>query len=221
MGLKKRIGVIVESQFDDWVTRAEDPAKILNQAVEEMEEGIETAKSKMALLRYRVEEENKLLSNLCGQIEYWQGRAEDFVCKGMDRNAREAVRKRRVLEEEQRRVGVNIAEDKIIFDEYEECYNDLDKRIRACKSKRSLIFKALAIRSGPPGVKDRGPIDGGGRADEPFSVFKKMEVRLDGEREFSAASGEKKAASLENENKLIDEELENIKKNLSKGGSKK
>ena len=102
MGLKRRIGFIVKSEFNNWVTRAEDPEKILNQAVEEMEEGLETAKAKLALLRYKVEEENKLLGKLSEQIGYWQDKAEEYVGKAMDTNAREAVRKRRILEEEHR-----------------------------------------------------------------------------------------------------------------------
>ena len=44
MGLKKRVGLIMKSQLSDWVSRAEDPEKILNQAVEEMEEGLERAR---------------------------------------------------------------------------------------------------------------------------------------------------------------------------------
>ena len=56
---------------------------------------------------------------------------------------------------------------------------------------------------------------------DPFSVFNKMEERVEQTREFSAASREKMKASVENENRLIDEEIENIKKTLGKGGSKK
>lgn len=221
MGFKRRVGFIVKSQFNDWVTRAEDPEKILNQAVEEMEEGLETAKAKLALLRYRVEEENKLLTKLNEQIGYWQKKAEGYVGKAMDTNAREAVRKRRILEEEQRVITLKLAEDKLKFDEYEERYSDLDKRIRASKSRRGLLLKEILINKGPSGGGTGASYVVAAHTDDPFSVFNKMEERVDQEREFSAVAKEQKETSLENERKLIDEEIDIIKKTLRKGGSKK
>jgi phage shock protein A len=221
MGLKRRIGFIVKSQFNDWVTRAEDPEKILNQAVEEMEEGLETAKAKISLLRYRVEEENNLLTKLGEQVEYWQKKAEEYVAKAMNTNAREAVRKRRVLENEHRLVSINFAQDKIKFDEYEERYSELDKRIRASKSRRGLLLKEISINKGPSGGIQSSPSDALTHADDPFSVFNKMEERVEKTRKFSAASKEREETSLENERKLIDEEIDIIKKTLGKGGSKR
>ncbi len=221
MGFKRRIGFIVKSQFNDWVTRAEDPEKILNQAVEEMEEGLGTAKAKMAHIRYRVEEENKLLTKLTEQIEYWQKKAEEYVGKGMDTNARDAVRKRRILEEEQRVITLRLAEDKLKFDEYEERYSDIEKRVRASKSRRGLLLKEISINKGPSGDRESAPSDVLTNEDDSFSVFNKMEERVEKTSEFSAASRERKEASLEIERKLIDEEIDIIKKTLGKGGSKK
>jgi len=221
MGFKRRIGFIVKSQFNDWVTRAEDPEKILNHAVEEMEEGLETAKAKLALLRYKVEEENKLLSKLAEQVEYWQKKAEEYVGKAMDTNARDAVRKRRILEEEHRLITLKLAEDKLRFDGYEERYSELEKRVRVSKSRRGLLLKEISINKGPSGSGKSAPPDDLTHADESFSVFNKMEERVGKVREFRAASIETKEASLENERKLIDEEIEIIKKTLGKGGGKK
>ena len=84
----------MKSQINDWVSRAEDPEKILNQAVEEMEEGLERARVKIGALRFRIDEQEKLLKRLGEQAEYWRERAEDYVKRNMDENAVEAVRKR-------------------------------------------------------------------------------------------------------------------------------
>ena len=221
MGFKRRIGFIVKSQFNDWVARAEDPEKILNQAVEEMEEGLETAKAKLAHLRYRVEEENKLLTKLGEQVGYWQKKAEEYVGKGMDTNARDAIRKKRILEEEHRVITLKLAEDKNRFDEYEERYSDLEKRVRVSKSRRGLLLKEISINKGTSGGGKSAAPDTLTHTDVPFSVFNKMEERVEEVNEFSAASRDKREAAIENEAKLIDEEVENIKKSLGKGGSKK
>ena len=96
----------MRSQFNDWVSRAEDPEKILNQAVEEMEEGLERARVKIGALRFRIDEQEKLLKRLGEQAEYWRERAEDYVKRNMDENAVEAVRKRRTLEEKERKLAI-------------------------------------------------------------------------------------------------------------------
>lgn len=219
MGFKRRIGFIVKSQFNDWVTRAEDPEKILNQAVEEMEEGLESAKAKITLIRCRVEEENKLLTKLTEQIEYWQKKAEEYVGRGMDANARDAVRKRRILEEEQRVISLKLDEDTTKLDEYEERYSDLERRVRASKSRRGLLLKEISLDRGTTGVGTSS--NKAVSTNDPFSVFSKMEERVDAATEFRAASSERKESALENENRLIDEEIDIIKKNLGKGGGKK
>ena len=221
MGFKRRIGFIVKSQFNDWVTRAEDPEKILNQAVEEMEEGLDTAKQKISLLRYRVEEEEKLLAKLSEQTEYWQKKAEEYITNGMDSNAREAVRKRRILDEEQRVLTLKLDEDKLKYSDYEERYEELERRVRASKSRKTFLLKEISINKGPSlesqGAQTTLPSDKG----DAFTVFGKMEERVEEGREFTAASRASKEAQIEKEQRLIDEEIENIKKKISKGGSKK
>lgn len=220
MGFKRRIGFIVKSQFNDWVTRAEDPEKIINQAVEEMEEGLETAKAKIELLGHRVEEEEKLTEKLKAESGYWQKKAEEYVLKGMDSNAREAVRKRRVIDEEHRVIELRLKEDRLKLSDYDERFSELEERVRAAKQRKGLLIKEISLG------KDTGFPTGAGasvnraRAEDPFSVFSKMEERVERETELSSSSRKNGEDRLEKERKLVDEEIDAIKKNLSKGGKK-
>ena len=45
-------------------------------------------------------------------------------------------------------ITLKLAEDKLKFDEYEERYSDLDKRIHASKSRRGLLLKEISINKG-------------------------------------------------------------------------
>ena len=221
MGLKRRIGFIVKSQFNDWVTRAEDPEKILNQAVEEMEEGLETGRAKIGLLRRRVEEEEKLVEKLKDQARYWQKKAEEYVTEGMESNAREAVKKRRVIDEEHRVIGLRLAEDRLKLRDYEERFSELEERVRAAKQRRGLLIKEISLGEQPLVGTGFGTSGTNARqVDDPFSVFTKMEERVGRESELSAGSRERKEVSAESESRLIDEEIDAIKKNLAKGGKK-
>lgn len=221
MGLKKRVGFIMRSQLNDWVSRAEDPEKILNQAVEEMEEGLERARVKIGALRFRIDEQEKLLKRLGDQAEYWRERAEDYVKRNMDENAVEAVRKKRMLEEKERKLALTQSDDRAKLADYEARYADLERRVETAKTKRTLLLKEISTMKGAPASKEDITGCSGSRIDEPFDIFRKVEERVTEETVLFAADGEKEREEREREARLIQEEVESIKKNLNKGGGKK
>lgn len=221
MGFKKRLGVIVKSQINDWVTRAEDPEKILGQAVEEMEEGLEKARIKIGALRFRIDERSKLLKRTGGQIAYWQDRAEEYVRQGMDENAGEAVRKRRVLEEKERGLAAIQSKEESGLKEYEKRYTELESRVRAAKEKKAILLSEISSSS--------AEYHGGGESsprredtdEEPFQVFRRIEERVTEEVTSLEAARERQKDAWEKEERLIAEEVAALKKNVQKGGGKK
>lgn len=211
----------MRSQINDWVSRAEDPEKILNQAVEEMEEGLERARVKIGALRFRIDEQEKLTKRLGEQAEYWRERAEDYVRRNMDENAVEAVRKKRVLEEKERKLSLTQTGDRAKLTDYEARYADLERRVETAKTKRALLLKEISVMKGAPASKEDITGCAGSRIDEPFDIFRKVEERITEETVLFAADGEKEREEREREARLIQEEVESMKKNLNKGGGKK
>jgi phage shock protein A len=221
MGLKKRVGLIVKSQLSDWVSRAEDPEKMLNQAVEEMEEGLEKARAKIGALRFRIDEQEKLVKRISEQVKYWHERAEDYVRRGMEENAVEAVRKKRALEEKARRLALTQAGDRAKLKDYEIRYAELDQRVQVAKTKRTLLLKEIGTMKGVPASNEDITGCAGTHAEEPFDVFRKVEERVTEEAELFTADRDKEREEREREARLIQEEVENLKRNINKGGGKK
>jgi phage shock protein A len=221
MGLKKRVGHIVKSQLNDWVSRAEDPEKMLNQAVEEMEEGLERARVKIGALRFGIDEREKLSKRIGEQVKYWQERAEDYVRRDMEENALEAVRKRRALEEKARKLSLAQAGDRGKLKDYEGRYAELDQRVQAAKTKRTLLLKEIGIMKGAPASKEDITGCAGAYAEEPFDIVRRVEERVTEEAELFTRDREKEREEREREERLIHEEVENLRRNLSKGGGKK
>jgi phage shock protein A len=211
----------MRSQLNEWVSRAEDPEKILNQAVEEMEEGLERARVKIGALRFRIDEQEKLLKRLGEQAEYWRERAEDYVKRNMDENAVEAVRKKRTLEEKERKLAISQSGDRAKLTDYEGRYADLERRVETAKTKRTLLLKEIVVMKGAPKSKEDVTGCAGSLVDEPFDIFRKVEERVTEETVLFAADAEKEREEREREARLIQEEVESIKKNLGKGGGKK
>jgi len=211
----------MRSQLSDWVSRAEDPEKILNQAVEEMEEGLERARVKIGALRSRIDEQEKLSKRTGEQAEYWRERAIDYAGRNMDENAVEAVRKKRTLEEKGRKLALTQSGDRAKLAEYEARYAELERRVENAKTKRALLLKEIGVMKGTPAAKEDITGCAGAFAEGPFDIFRKVEERVAEETMLFAADGEKEREEREREARLIREEVENMKKNLGKGGGKK
>ena len=218
MGFKKRMKVILRSRLNDWLTRAEDPAKILAQSVEEMDEGLERARVRLAVLRSGIEERSKLLKRTGEMSAYWQERAVEYVRQGMDENAAEAVRRRRAIDEKVRHLSAVQAREEEALSEYEARYESLGERVKAAKEKKTVLLCELSSREGVSRetLESHSPAC---RTEEPFQVFRRIEERLSVESASLETARDKDA--WKREEKLIAEEVESIRKNIQKGGSKK
>lgn len=220
MGFKKRIGILLKSQFNHWVTQAEDPEKIINQAVEEMEEGLSKARARHVALKFRFNERGRLLQRINDQVSYWQKSAEEFLKSDMDENAKDSLRKRRALQEEERKQKVSLAKDEEKLKEMEDALKELGNRVQMVKAKRNLLVKDIRLRRGVTEKIKVVEADNEIGCEEPFFIMRKMEERIEEESEFACLKQEKEKEAWEREEKLINEEVEMLKRSIKKGGSK-
>jgi phage shock protein A len=218
MGFGKRIGVLLKSQLNYLVTRAEDPEKIINQAVEEMEEALESARTRHAALKFRSNGRARLLKRIRDQVSYWQKSAEEFIKKDMEENVRDSLRKRRAFEEEERKLNISQARDEEKLKEMGDALKVLEDRVQMVKAKRNMLIKDIRLRRGmSEKTKVLEAVDEVG-FEEPFSIMRKMEERIEEEGEHTFVREEKEEEAREREEKLINEEIEALKRNIKKGG---
>jgi hypothetical protein len=138
----------------------------------------------------------------------------------MDENAGEAVRRRRLIDEKERHLSAVQAKEEEAFSEYEARYESLAERVRAAKEKKTVLLCELSSReSGRP--ENPAGVSPECRTEEPFQVFRRIEERVAGEIASLEASREHDKEAWKREERLVAEEVEAIKKNIQKGGSKK
>lgn len=212
MGFKNRISILLKSQFNYWVTQAEEPEKIINHAVEEMEDGLDKARAELSVLKFRVDAGKRFLQRIGVQISYWQKRAEELLKEDMEENAKEAVRRKRILEGEERKLKIKHAEDEVKLKEMETALRELENRVQMAKAKRNILIKDIRLRKGiwegTKEVEEHRGID----FEEPFSLLRKMEERVEEEAGFIYLKQDKEKEALEKEERLINEEIQKIKK---------
>ena len=221
MALKNRMRFLIKSQLNHLVTRSEDPEKVINQAVEEIDDGLESARARLSALKFRVEEDQRLLERIGEQISYWQEKAERFIEDDMEENAKEAVRMRRILEEQQRDIKIRHVEDEERLKEMGIALKELESRAQVVRAKRNVLIKKMSLGKGETHEgREKTDITFGIEVKEPFSVFHKMEERIEGEEGFDYLFRDKHREMWEKEEHLIDEEIARIKRKIKKEAEK-
>ncbi len=221
MALKNRMGFLIKSQLNHLVTRSEDPEKVINQAVEEIDDGLESARSRLSALKFRVEEDRRLLERIGEQISYWEEKAERFIEDDMEENAKEAVRMRRILEGQQWDIKIRHVEDEERLKEMGISLKELETRAQVVRAKRNILIKKMSLGKGETHEgREKRDITFGIEVKEPFSVFHKMEERIEGEEGFDYLFHDKQREMWEKEENLINEEIARIKRKIKKEGEK-
>ncbi len=95
MGIFDRMNQILRANINDLLSRAEDPEKMLNQILRDMEDAIERGQAQVA---EQIAQEKMMQADLetaKRNQEEWGKKAELAVSKGMDDLAREALRRQK------------------------------------------------------------------------------------------------------------------------------
>lgn len=100
MGFLDRINQILRANINDLLDRAEDPEKMLNQIIRDMEESLRQGQSQVA---EQIAQEKMIQTDLDKakkNAEDWGQKAELAVTKGMDSLAREALKRQADYEDQ-------------------------------------------------------------------------------------------------------------------------
>ena len=99
MSLFDRIGRVITSNLNDLVSKAEDPEKILEQAVVEMQENAVKMRKALALAIATQKKTERQYEKNQQQVATWQERAQLAISKGNETLAREALIKKKSFAE--------------------------------------------------------------------------------------------------------------------------
>ena len=217
MPIFEKLRRIFNSNINDLLDRVEDPEKILNQLLEDMQHELKEVKIQVAAaIRDANKFEAQYKENL-ESAEKWEKRAIVFIQNGDDGRAKEALRRKRSAEDlaagfreqfEAQQESVSVLKDGLIT---------LEQKIEEAKNKRALLIARQrraeaerAIHQTVSGMSDSSALN----------AFDRIEGKvLDAEAEAEALS-EMRQPSLDEEfDKLdkkdeIDDELAKLKARL-------
>jgi len=218
MGVFERLSRIIRSNINDLLDRAEDPEKILQQLITDMQLDLREAKLEVAAaIREQKKLETQYQDNLA-MADVWEKRAVSSIKDNNDMLAKEALKRKRSFEQLAKEYKLQFDDQVKSVQFLKSGLAELEAKLTEAKRKKDLLVarqkRAKAqktITETMTGVSKNGA----------FAAFERMENRVkdaeahvDALVEIESDRIEKKFADLENIN--INEELAELKAKISK-----
>jgi phage shock protein A len=221
-GIMDRLTRLIRANINDLIDQAEDPEKMIDQILRDMEGSIREAKAQVAAMIAQEKElefdavETKRLA------DEWGRKAERAVTAGKDDLAREALRRKRDNEENSRIYGEQLTVQTQAVSKLKDQLRQIEAKYQATLGARDSLVarqrRARAQRQVAEAIIVYTPLD-------PSSELDRMERKIRSEEAHAAAALEMGEDSFEAQMQAlegdsdVEAELEALKKSLGAGSS--
>ena len=220
MGLLDRLSRLLRANLNAFVNDAEDPIKILDQSVADMQEDLVKLRQAVAMAIASQKRLENQSSQAKEQIKNWFSRAELALKKGEDDLAKEALSRKKTFQETFESLSTQSQKQNAQVEKLKKGLLLLERKISEARTKKDMLKSraqaAKAQRKIQDAVGDLG-------TNSSMDAFKRMEEKVEelealGEASFELAGQdlESKFAELEGGND-IEKELEVLRSQLKSG----
>ncbi len=220
MGLIDRILRVIRANLNSLVGNAEDPEKILEQAVEDMQQDLIQLRQAVAQAIATQKRTERQASQAQSTADEWYNRAQLALSKGDENLAREALTRRKSYQETAKAMQGQLSQQSSVVSKLKENMRTLESKISEARTQKDLYIARARSAQASQKIQEMLGNVGTGSA---MSAFEKMEekvMQLEAQSEALEDLGsnelEKKFAALEGGND-IDAELAALKANMTTG----
>ena len=176
MGIFSRLGTLVKSNLNDLISKAEDPQKMLNQIVVDMQNQLVEAKKQVAV---SIADEKRLKKQWDEQIDIakeWERKAMLAVRSGDDNLAKEALARKQEHDKMQAEFARQWQLQKDAVDKLKEQLRALNDKIEEAKRKKNILIARQKRAEAQKAIQDtmRGLSD-----TNAFDTFDRMTQKVD------------------------------------------
>jgi phage shock protein A len=233
MNLFDRFVRVAKSNVDSVLKKVEDPEKIMNQALEDMQNDLVKIRQSYAEVTATQRRLMKQKEQCESMAEDWYQRAQLALQKGNEELAREALSRRQTQTDEAKTIEAQIDAQAASIDKLYEGMQMLEKKILESKSKKEQMAARARVAKSTQQVNDMlGGITGNTSMDAFTRMEEKVEA-LEAAAEVSAEMGSlgnnmlpgSEGASIESQFKAleasseVDDELKKLKGLLGESSS--
>jgi phage shock protein A len=217
MGVFERISRIIRSNISDLLDRAEDPEKVLQQIMVDMQQDLREAKLHVAAaIRDQKKLETRYQENL-DLADRWEKRAISAVEEGDDALAKEALRRKRNFEQLAKGYKEQLEEQTRSVKLLKTSLAALEAKIEEARRRKDLLIarqkRAQAQKAISEGMNGMSKSSALAVLERMEGKVKAAEIHAEAIAELEADSLEARFARLDNED--VDDELAKLKAKLS------
>lgn len=221
MGLFDRMSRLLRANLNDMVSKAEDPEKILEQAVIDMQENLVQLRQAVAqAIAAQKRTETQFRQNQ-DEANKWQQRAQLALTKGDENLAREALQRKKGYSDTATTLQSQLAQQTTQVDDLKKKLIQLESKISEAKTKKNMLkARAQAAKANEQLQNTVGNMNTGSA----MAAFERMEekvqmleARSQAAYELGGNSMDAQFAALESGSD-VDDELAALKASLT-GGS--
>ncbi len=175
MGLFDRLGRVISANLNDLVSKAEDPEKVLEQAVIEMQENAVKMRQALATAIATQKKTELQLNKNQQQANTWQERAQLAITKGDENLAREALIRKKPFVDACSTLEIQLKQQTEVVNNLKRDARILEGKIVEAKSKKDML-KARA--NAAKAQKDSRDLISGIDTGSALSAFERMEDKV-------------------------------------------
>lgn len=196
MGLFDRISRLVRANLNDVVNKAEDPEKILEQSIMDMQEDLVQLRQAVAQTIATQKRSEQQYNQAQSQANQWQQRAQLALQKGDENLAREALGRKKGYAETAATIKVQLDGQTGQVDGLKRNLVQLESKISEAKTKKNMLKARL--QSAKAQEKLQSTL-GSLNTNSSMAAFDRMEEKVLNIEARSQAAGELVGSDLENQ----------------------
>lgn len=219
MGLFDRIGRVVKSNLNDMVSKAEDPEKMLEQALMEMQEDLVQLRQGVAqaiAAQKRSEQQSNQAQN---QANEWDRKARLALTKGDENLARQALERKKSYTETANTLQAQLEQQVGQIDTLKRSLIALESKISEAKTKKDMLKARISAAKAQEQLQSTVGRLGTSSA---MGAFERMEEKVLMQEARAGAAAELVGSNLESqfaqlESGDVDDDLAALKAQMSLG----
>jgi phage shock protein A len=177
MGILDRFARSVKANVNSLIDKAEDPAKVIAQTLEDMQDELKKAKQEHVQALASVKQLERKVADHVKESEDWERKAMMALEHGDEELAREALRRKKKSEGDAVDADRLRGQQATFAEDIKTSIDAMEKKVEELKARRSSLAASVARSRATPGSDPLS--EGGGPASPALARLKEMQDKIE------------------------------------------
>ncbi|MBD2296215.1 PspA/IM30 family protein [Anabaena sphaerica FACHB-251] len=196
MGLFDRIKRVVGANVNDLINKAEDPEKMLEQAILEMQEDLVQLRQGVAQAIAAQKRTEKQYNDAVNEVNKWQRNAQLALQKGDENLARQALERKKSFTDTSTALKISLDQQNVQVDGIKKNLIQLESKISEAKTKKEMLKARITAAKAQEQI---GSMARGMNTSSAMAAFERMEEKVLMQEARAQSTAELVGADLESQ----------------------